>query len=92
MVNDYSDLYNFGLITLNGKLTFNTLLSYFNDTETISKDFMYCDKKITTKRKFTYKGGKMFQIKTNYLHVWIEFKNGNILHYRECKDGKFKQL
>ena len=90
---DYSDLYNFDAIKLHKKPTFEIIKNYFDDLEQIEKTFEYRGKKIIAKRKFTYKGGggKMFEIKTNYLHIWFEHNNYNT-HYKECKDGKFKQL
>jgi len=94
--NDYSDLLDFGVITLKTNPSFNTILSYFDELETISKGFVYNGKKITAKRKFTYVGGqgKMFKIKTNYLHIWIEDDKKPYLtiHYKQQKDKSFKQI
>jgi len=93
---NYKDLYDFGLIELKENPSFNTILSYFKEFETKSKDFMYCGQKITAKRKFTYVGGqgKMFNVKTNYLHIWIlnDKKPYLTQHYKQQKDKSFKLI
>lgn len=89
-MNTYKDLYiNLEPIKLKENPSFEFILSHFKENESISKEFIYEGTLITAKRKFTFigGGGKMFQIKTNYLHIYF-----NNLHYREQKDNTFKQI
>lgn len=96
---DFTDLYGDALISvikLNEVPTFETIKAFFSDMETMEKEFDYKGRTVIAKRKFTYKGGKgkMFQVKTNFLHIWIQTgKSKNTLtHYREDKNGNFKTI
>lgn len=90
---NYSDLYQNEVIVLNKTPTFELIRSYFSDTDTTERTFDFNGRKVIAQRKFTYKGNsnKMYQIKTNYLHIWIQQKkySSTTEHYRECKDGTF---
>ena len=88
----FEDLYGDAIvkgIELSVSPTFEVIKSYFSDKDTMERTFSYKGKKIIAKRKFTYKGGggKMFQIKTNYLHVWLDS-----IHWIETKNGEFKTV
>ena len=98
LANGFEDLYGDSLtsiIELKTNPTFETIKSYFTDLDEMERTFNFNGKKIIAKRKFTFKGmkssGKMFQVKTNYLHVWIQVgKSENTLtHYKETKTGDF---
>ena len=96
---EYTDLYGdllTDVIKLKENPSFKKIKSYFSDADKMERTFMFNGKKVVAKRKFTHKGGggKMYQIKTNYLHVWIEKKanSNSYTHMRECKDGGFKTV
>ena len=45
--------------------------------------------KVTTIRKVTTRNNV---VKTNYLHIIIDYPSGNKEYYREQKDGNFKTI
>lgn len=94
----FEDLYKDAIvdvIELKESPSFETIKSYFSNLDEMERNFSFNGRKIVAKRKFTYKGmrsiGKMFEIKTNYLHVWMQVDNvGNMKHYKENKKGNFE--
>ena len=94
----YGDIFS-EIIELREMPTFQTILSYFKETDTMLREFSYKGKQVIAKRKFTYKG--FGAIKTNYLHILIErkkrdLKHGSFVivfdHYRQTSNNEFKFL
>ena len=86
---DYSDLYDDKIIEFEAVPTFYDIQNHFSEMESSKKTFRYKDKFIEAKRKFTYKGNgkKMFQIKTNYLHIYFT-ENGNNTKFTRSRPYK----
>lgn len=84
------------VIELNQNPTLNLIRSYFGPNEEQEISFEYKGRKIIAQRKFTHTGskatGKMYQVKTNYLHVWVQTnpESSTTVHYKECSDGSFE--
>jgi len=98
LANGFEDLYGDSLtsvIELKTNPTFETIKSYFTELDEMERTFNFNGKTIIAKRKFTFKGmkssGKMFQVKTNYLHVWIQVgkSKDTLVHYKETREGSF---
>lgn len=73
--------------------TFETIQSYFTDTNTdgVMKEFSFRGRRILAQRKFTYRGKV---VNTSYLHIWtqIGLSKNTMSHWREQKDGSFKTI
>ena len=95
---DFKDLYGdsiIDVIKLDFDPSFEDIRDYFNTTDQMERTFKSGDRMIKAKRKFTHVGGggKMFRIKTNYLHIYLLDNKGDVKkHYKETNDGCFKLI
>lgn len=92
-VDDFSDLYQPDFFQMPKNVTLNDIIKKYDEEAGLSGmiiKFKVGDRNLIVQRKFTYRGGggKMFQIKTKYIHIdWVDdFNKKYPKYYKTWKE------